>query len=1105
MKDVKIKIIFEQLNSFIKKYYYNQLIKGSIYVVAILLIFFILLTSIEYFFAFGVLGRTILFWTYIVINIIVFIKLIVIPILNIFKIGNRINYNEAAKIVGDHFTEIDDKLLNLLELSEISDEENHLILASINQKIKKISPITFKNAIDFTLNKKYLKWAFIPIFILILFFISGKEYVITESSARIIKHNSFFEPLAPFEYIVLNENLNCNQFDDFSLTIFIEGEQIPSEISIFFNNNKYKMKALGKNKFHFLFKRVASNINFNFNGGGYISKPYIIECLLQPKVINMEISVSHPPYTNKGNEFIMNNGDIIVSEGSSIKWNIELQNSNNCLFVINDNIKHEFKEESQLSLKKRIYNSSKYSVITSNINSLCDTLEYSILVVKDEFPKINVKQSLDSVNNILSFNGIIQDDYLVNNLQFHYYLSIDDSIIQFVDTVKINKSNYEQFFYAINLEKLNIKPGQELNYFFKVWDNDAVNKPKFTKSQTFSYQESSADELINKKNQENQKIRRQINQSMKLAEDIQKEIKDLNKNILEKDKIGWEEKEKAKKILQKQKDLEQKIKQTNERNSKSLKINEKLNASLIEKQKKLEELMNKVFTDEMKKLLEEMEQQIQESDKEKLKTLLEKLQDENSDLEKELDRELELFKQLEFEQQVQEAIDKIKEIKKAQENLRDETLNTKSDLTREDLVQKQDSISKKMDSLKKELEEIKKANMELEKKNAIPKTEKLETEISEQMLGSKKLLEKGLKRKSNKSQEKAIESIKKLENELEKMQTESNESRPIEDMQTLRKILDNLIVLSLSQEELMSEVRSTYKGSSKFVQIIRKQARLRENSEIIQDSLYALSKRVLQIQATINKEISSINSNIEKTIKTLELRDINNATKRQQFVMTSTNNLALLLSEILEQMQKELDSPPSQCNKPKNCNKPNPNCSKPSMSELKKAQKKLNEKINKAKKGKKGKKGKGEKKGENRSKELMELAKNQEQIRKQLMELRDEMGKNGEKGKIDNIINKMEENETDIINNRIIQETINRQEEILSKLLEADDARREQDKDQKRESTEWEFQIDYKNSDFIDYQKQKNSQNEMLKTVPLQLNPFYKKKVKKYFQNMTND
>ena len=59
------------------------------------------------------------------------------------------------------------------------------------------------------------------------------------------------------------------------------------------------------------------------------------------------------------------------------------------------------------------------------------------------------------------------------------------------------------------------------------------------------------------------------------------------------------------------------------------------------------------------------------------------------------------------------------------------------------------------------------------------------------------------------------------------------------------------------------------------------------------------------------------------------------------------------------------------------------------------------------KKGEKGKEGKGKKKGENRSKELMELAKNQEQIRKQLMELRDEMGKNGEKGKFDNIITKL--------------------------------------------------------------------------------------------------
>ena len=216
--------------------------------------------------------------------------------------------------------------------------------------------------------------------------------------------------------------------------------------------------------------------------------------------------------------------------------------------------------------------------------------------------------------------------------------------------------------------------------------------------------------------------------------------------------------------------------------------------------------------------------------------------------------------------------------------------------------------------------------------------------------------------------------------------------------------------------------------------------------------------------------------------------------------MTSTNNLALLLSEILEQMQKELEMPPSKCNKPKNCNKPNPNCKKPSMSQLKKAQKKLKKGMQECKNGKKR-----EKKGEKKSKELMQLAKQQEAIRRQLMELRDEEGKNGEKGKLDKILEDMEKNETDIINNRITQETIARQEEILSRLLEAEKAKREQDEDDKRKSTEWNFIPTNTTEQYLEYQKKKQQQEELLKTTPIQLTPYYKKKVDTYFNTLIKE
>ena len=172
------------------------------------------------------------------------------------------------------------------------------------------------------------------------------------------------------------------------------------------------------------------------------------------------------------------------------------------------------------------------------------------------------------------------------------------------------------------------------------------------------------------------------------------------------------------------------------------------------------------------------------------------------------------------------------------------------------------------------------------------------------------------------------------------------------------------------------------------------------------------------------------------------------------------------------------------------------------MSELKKAQEKLNKKM---KKGKNGKKGKEKKKGEKQSKELMQLAKQQEQIRNQLMELREEIGDIGDRGKIDKILEEMEENERDIINNRITQETINRQAEIMSKLLEAENADREQEEDNKRKATEWQFEPDNITKEYLEYTKQKKAQEELLKTTPVQLTPFYKKKVNTYFNTIIND
>ena len=183
--------LFAKLNKFVTKYYLNKLVQGGIYFFAILFIFFIAFSTLEHFGQLGVGSRTFLFWSYIIISGIIVWRFVIFPLLQLFKVGKIISHKQAAKIIGLYFSEIEDKLLNILELEEMSASDNALITASIEQKILAIKPVQFNSAIDLSENKKHVKWLITPLLIILLFFITGKQYILTESSARIIKHNTF--------------------------------------------------------------------------------------------------------------------------------------------------------------------------------------------------------------------------------------------------------------------------------------------------------------------------------------------------------------------------------------------------------------------------------------------------------------------------------------------------------------------------------------------------------------------------------------------------------------------------------------------------------------------------------------------------------------------------------------------------------------------------------------------------------------------------------------------------------------------------------------------------------------------------------------------------
>src|SRR6185312_4809901 len=196
-------LLIGKINVFIRKYYFNNFLRGLIFLGAGLFSAYIVITVSEYFGNFSTLFRSLLFYFFIVLNLGLICWLIVPPLLAWLKVGNTLTHDQAAEIIGRHFYDVKDKLLNTLQLKKQAAEDpahRALIEASIGQKIESLKPVSFPSAINIKENAKYLKWALFPASIICIIALAAPS-VLTESTKRLIRHNEYFVPAAPFKFI----------------------------------------------------------------------------------------------------------------------------------------------------------------------------------------------------------------------------------------------------------------------------------------------------------------------------------------------------------------------------------------------------------------------------------------------------------------------------------------------------------------------------------------------------------------------------------------------------------------------------------------------------------------------------------------------------------------------------------------------------------------------------------------------------------------------------------------------------------------------------------------------------------------------------------------
>lgn len=1101
-------ILLEKLDAFIRRYYLNLLIKGGLLFGAGFLLLFLVFALFEHFGYFGSLIRSILFYGFLAFNLFVFIRYVLRPLAGFMRIGKRLEAPEAARIVGNHFKdEIRDKITNALELRHFLDqnpEGKELIMAGIDQKSGFALQVPFLRAIDFKANTKYLPYFLIPL-VIFIGFILVKPGFLFEPARRIAQYEMQFEKPAPFSFKIEN-SLQGFQGENITLQARSQGSLLPANASVRYGGGEFLMQADGKGLFTHPLRNIQESFEFFIESQGFTFGPYQLEVRKKPAFSHFTVKIVNPSYTGLGSQEFSNVGDLMVAEGARLLWEFYTRGSGSVVFKLEEEEKVvEELRPGVFQVDHRAGKSFSYEVFAWNEEiGKGDSLAYFVQVKPDAWPQIQIEEQQDSVlMSHLFFRGLIQDDYGFSGLEFRYRLVEErdrnpEQEGEFIaeklayDPVSLNQTFYHHF----DLNSVYVNPGETVEYFFIVFDNDGVNGAKSSRSRLFSFYVPNEEELLAQSRENNEQFKGEMNTGISGVKESRREIEEIRRQMLETERFNWEQREALDQLLKKQEEIQENFKQLKETREKNEVRDEQFmdtSERIKDKQEELARLYEEVLSDELKELMEKIRQELDSLNREQVYQMLDQMEFEMGQLENQMDRALEFFKQLELERLLDRSLSKLEEIKKEQDKQIENSAS--GNLDDDQITENQEDINEEMQNLSEMMEEFREKNKQLNRPHDVEDTGGLEQSIQDELGDALEQMEQGHMQRSVGNQKSGRQQMEQLSMSLQQMQQRMNEEQLAEDVRALRTILENLLKSSFSQEELLLEVRNVNVNDPRFVEMIQEQRKIQEDLKMVEDSLVALGKRQLQIGAFVNREIGEINMNLAQGMEDLVNRRRYQGASRQQFVMTHINNLALLLNESLQNMQMQMGmngsgDPQSGGQMPADF---------PGMRQM---QEQLNQMLEQMQQGHQPMPGQS---GQpmSVSEQLARMAAEQEAIRNQLRGLSEELKRAGEDGRaLDQLQRDMERTELDIVTRNISRQTIQRQQRILTRLLEHERAQLQREQEERREGTTAKNYEISNPADVFEYNRIRNRELEMLRSLPPGLKPFYRSLVETYFLNV---
>ncbi|MDR9417901.1 hypothetical protein [Gracilimonas sp.] len=981
------------------------------------------------------------------------------------------------------------ELKDTIDLQKSGGGNKALVDAAIFQNLSNIDPAKLssvlkeyvESSVPYTEHKKFLALtgaSFAVLLLTALNFGNGTERAFTFWQQ--------FEKPNPYTYIVSPGNITLEQGSSFEVTAEFRQDNIPDEIILKIKTSveeDFRTRVMEQSGT--IFKSVPLELNndltYYVEMDGYKSDTYIADVQLRPRFTQLTAAVIPPAYTELdstvssypfSNIRAYENSEIILSG----KLNKDIAGLK--LFATNEETDLSVQNDSSFTYKYTVSEADTFRFYMEDKEGLTNKNPFQIIIdpQTDDFPFVEILEPEENLRQVnpteLELLYRARDDFGLTSSSLNYELKrayVEDPITGSVSLDTPTREVIEPYIW--NLTEFNFKPRDQFTFWVTVQDNDQIAGYKTSSSQRITLEIPSMVEYfedVDEKEEEVETDLDEISESFQQTQEQYERFKEMMKDNPE--NAGYEERRELEQAEEQQEEVQKKVEELNQKFEElknELSSDNVLSEETQKAYQELQKLMDEIDDPAYKEAMEKLREQLGQMNPEQMRQAMEELEF-NEELYKErLERTIELFKKLKLSSDLDKLAKSFENRAQKEEELAQQENPSKEE--REQAIEENEKLKEQVDSLSEntsknteesvseyqeqtqnELDELsEKMQKQLDSESQDSTSENSGEENSQNSDGDNNSdQQEGQESESSENEESQSQGFQQQYQQLAEstkslMSGISSEQMNI-NIAGLQYVLYSLLNLSVEQEDLTTLASATDDRSQAYVTYARTQRNVDEIFSAVADSLFQLSADIPQFSNEINKKKLEVENRLDRSLEQMSERNQNQSSVASRQALGGINDIAFMVANLLEQLQNS-DGQGGGGGAPQSMQQ-----MMEQLGETGKQQQQLNQMmqdmINDIQ---------GERLSQDQMERLEQIARQQNQIRKQLQELQQSGQLDGDRvgSEIERMIEDMEDTINDLRGGAANSTLIERQQNILSRMLEAEQAMQQRDEEDKREGT----------------------------------------------------